>query len=358
MNKAEDLATGKFEYIKIMPGSLKNNDLLGLRISKVIKSEYDFNNDGVAEEYEYNDVVYKFQLNGSKYLHTFMQGEGYEIPVSDLRLTFNNDETYLFELVNDVDGNVIITPDTYKLYDSVRFTVGGLTVEDEEANRHKDLVNSNKEQTDAIKDQTEAIKENNKTNKNIFEKIGELLSYINPLSENFFVYKLIELLINALRGLFVPSEDFFTNWLEDLNTYFGEAFGILYYPFEMLIDFLNRISTIGETSTAIISVPSFVLSFMGNSVTIFNNMSFDLNSILTNDTFKTMHDIYLIFTDIILWLGVVFLAGKCIRSVIGGMGDEVQSRVDEAQAPEKSYQKYVQSQENKKRYNREHGGRL
>ena len=56
-----------------------------------------------------------------------------------------------------------------------------------------------KEQAD--KDKDFALKEEaNQTNKNIFETIKEVLSYINPFSENFFVYKLIELLINAIKS--------------------------------------------------------------------------------------------------------------------------------------------------------------
>ncbi len=33
--------------------------------------------------------------------------------------------------------------------------------------------------------------------------LGEILSYLNPFSENFFVYKLIQLLGNLFSGLFV-----------------------------------------------------------------------------------------------------------------------------------------------------------
>lgn len=354
-NSAEELSTGKSDFLRFFCGSLNKNDSIGLRISKVSKSEYDFNNDGVLEEYEYYDCLYKKQLDGnSQYYHCYSDISNFDIPFSVFPFTFKNKETYVIELVNDVDGNEIITPD-YQLYDSVRFTVGGLTAEDEEANRHKDLINSNKQQTDAIKDQTEAIKENNETNKNIFEKIGELLSYINPLSENFFVYKLIELLINALKFLFVPSDTFFNTWLDDLNQYFSDTFGILYYPFDLLIDFLNRISGIANSNSAVISVPAFVLSFMGHSVTIFNSMSFDLNSILVNDTFKNIHDVYLVFTDVILWLGLVYLAANCLNNVIGGMGhaaQDIRDNSDEVQ-DEKAYQNYARGQRAQERYTRE-----
>lgn len=124
-----------------------------------------------------------------------------------------------------------------------------------------------------------------------------------------------------LKSLFIPHEGFFTEWLDDLNSYFGDVFGILYYPFELLIDFLNRISTINETSTAIIHIPKFTLSFAGYSVVIFAEYNYDLNSILVNDTFVNIHNIYLGVVDIILWLGVVYLASKLIHDIMGLSAD-------------------------------------
>jgi len=127
-------------------------------------------------------------------------------------------------------------------------------------------------QTQKIEEQTNAIKENNETNKNIFEKILEVLSYINPLSENFFVYKLIELLLEALKSLFIPHDGFFNEWLDDLNSYFGDAFGILYYPFELLIDFLNRVNSISDSGTAVLKFNDITINFMGYSGTLISRL--------------------------------------------------------------------------------------
>lgn len=43
-----------------------------------------------------------------------------------------------------------------------------------------------------------------------------ILDYLNPFSENFFVYKLISLLGDLLKWLFIPSEDYFSNIKETL----------------------------------------------------------------------------------------------------------------------------------------------
>lgn len=51
--------------------------------------------------------------------------------------------------------------------------------------------------------------------------LGNWLSYINPLSENFFGYKLIEMLKNLFTELFVPSEDVLTDLQETVSSKFG-----------------------------------------------------------------------------------------------------------------------------------------
>lgn len=43
--------------------------------------------------------------------------------------------------------------------------------------------------------------------KNVIDGISNILSYINPFSDNFFGKKIIELLKDALSFLFIPSEE-------------------------------------------------------------------------------------------------------------------------------------------------------
>lgn len=162
---------------------------------------------------------------------------------------------------------------------------------------------------DSINNQTEAIKENTETNKNIFQKIIELPG------------KIVELFLDMLKGLFIPHEGFFNEWLDDLNDYFSEAFGILYYPTDLLIDFLNRVSTLNDTGTAIINIPAFKLNFMGHSATVFNSFSYNFNDLLKEPVFKNLHSIYLTIVDVVLWLGVIYLASKCVSNILGGSAD-------------------------------------
>lgn len=43
--------------------------------------------------------------------------------------------------------------------------------------------------------------------KGVLEKLGSLLDYLNPFSDNFLGKKIIELLGDLLKALFIPSEE-------------------------------------------------------------------------------------------------------------------------------------------------------
>lgn len=51
--------------------------------------------------------------------------------------------------------------------------------------------------------------------------MANILSYLNPFSENFFGHKLIELLKDALQWLFVPSEERVTALYNTVNDKFS-----------------------------------------------------------------------------------------------------------------------------------------
>ena len=51
--------------------------------------------------------------------------------------------------------------------------------------------------------------------------LKDLLDWLNPMSENFFVYKLIDLFSELLNFLFVPSEDIINNLVDSVKSKFS-----------------------------------------------------------------------------------------------------------------------------------------
>lgn len=198
-----------------------------------------------------------------------------------------------------------------------------------------------KEQADRDK-QTALQEENNETNKNIWESIKDILSYINPFSENFFVYKLIELLIEAIKSLFIPSDDFLTSWIDNMNTWLSDRLGALYYPVDIVVDFLNRVAALEDSGTAIISGDGF--EFMGAKV--IPAFSYDLNSLLENETINNIHNIYLVVVDVILYLCLIVMAKNTFVDIFGGkyMDDAVETGY-------KIYDRHTKSKEEERKSN-------
>lgn len=177
----EELSSGKFDILKIDAGSLDYyEDSLVLNIYDL----YDMG-DGVYSDY----IKKSFLLDSSSSYFTANNLQVYYyIPQSNLGIDISNGKRYKFEL-KEKGGNTV--------YSSVTFEVGGLTTEEE-------IKNTEGEQLE--------------TSKGIWETIKELLSYINPFSENFFAYKLVDLIIQGFQGFFDMIGDFFSKfWSTDYD---------------------------------------------------------------------------------------------------------------------------------------------
>lgn len=91
------------------------------------------------------------------------------------------------------------------------------------------------------------------------------MSYINPFSENFFVYKLLELLGELLKWLFVPSDGYFDNIVDDMKYSISQKI-----PYQDYIDMFETVQQVeGEGN---ISVGLNNYNF-GNGLT-YNNEKF------------------------------------------------------------------------------------
>lgn len=296
----EELETGTFDYLKINSGDFTEFTEYGKEFY-LLCYYYSGDSNDIESLYPRKEIL----LNGkdSKYYYSWNSNWTYTyfVPFGDLGLDFKEGNEYAFRLVvKDSDG--VIT----KRFDYIRFTIGVISDLDKELN--SDQITQGK-----LDEQTEAIKENTETNKGILSSIGNLISYINPFSENFFVYKLIELLGDLLKSLFVPGEDFMSEWFTDISSYFEEAFGILYFPIDLVIQVLGRFNGITGQEPVItfgnlelfgaVLIPSFTYNF---------------NDILTTPAFKTVHDFYLITIDVILWLGLLVYCKNVCANIFGG----------------------------------------
>lgn len=120
---------------------------------------------------------------------------------------------------------------------------------------------------------------------------------------------------DTLISLFIPENDYFTNWLNDFKITLENKLGFLLYPFELFIDVINRFLSLNDGS-GIISIPE--VKVPNFDYTIIEAQEYNLKELYETNHIKTIHTIYLYFIDILLVVGLVNLALKKYNSTIGG----------------------------------------
>ena len=209
------------------------------------------NNDKGFKVYVYennypNNITYSFVFNSYNRLRV---GE------SDSLLSHNKDSLDMLIATNSpVVGN------TYSINVSKKYVYFYLSYDTE----HLGSITIN--DTEIC---TNKLDEQNKTSKSILGKIGDILSYLNPFSENFFAYKLVELIINGLKSLFIPDNfDFLDNFKDTMSEKLGFIASI---PLQ-LIDFIIDLKDYAFSTPTSLTFPT--ISIFGFS--FWNQMTIDI----------------------------------------------------------------------------------
>lgn len=71
-------------------------------------------------------------------------------------------------------------------------------------------------------------------------------------SRNFIV----DGIINGLKSLFIPSDDYFKAWFDDMYTFFNDRFGFLMFPVDLLVQMVNLYLN-ADSSFAGVPFPEF-----------------------------------------------------------------------------------------------------
>lgn len=279
----EDFTTNKdFEYFFICPGSLTDTFTLTVQEDYFPIPELDVNyGPSITIEIDPNSSNFDYDGNGNKYIYISKK-------FNDMNFSYESGKSYTFIFKYTVNGEERTSVNKY--------TIGHKSVEQE----NQEVLQNTLEETKEI-------------NKNIFERIGDILSLLNPFSENFFAYKLVELLVNAIKGLFIPEDGYFDTYFKELQDWFSDRLGFLYYPIDILFTLLDRFMNLG-TGTMSINIPNINEPFTGQ--VLISAQSLNFNELLANEAFKTLHNIYLLIVDASVYVGLVTLLYHKYEEVI------------------------------------------
>lgn len=287
----EELQTGKIDSLVIKANDFNNYERITLSIAEV--------NRPISDDTEiiYHNNMKSYDLYS---IATFNDFTHFVVDYNKLNYGFENGKEYIIYMTSGTTFNNsygYLKPDD-EILDVLYFTVGGLT-EEEILQEKQDITNG-------------LLEEQNETNKGIWGTIKEILSYLNPFSENFFAYKLVELILDGLKSLFIPEDGFFETFFEDMKNWFSERLGFLFYPFELIIDILNKMLNINFTEP-IFNIPDIKEPFTDTK--LISATTYNLNNMLSNSTLENMHNIYLVVVDAIIIFALVNLAKRKFEEV-------------------------------------------
>ena len=150
---------------------------------------------------------------------------------------------------------------------------------------------------------------------NFFVSIWEAIVSIGEFFVDFFV-KLGEFFIDLFKSLFIPDSDDVKDTFDTLSTFLNNKLGFLVFPFDFIIDFLNRFINLPNEPVKIISVPTVTLGSFGTLIPAF---TFNIAEYWEKAPFNQIYNIYLIFVHSFIGFGLYKLSLKKFNEIVGGV---------------------------------------
>lgn len=226
------------------------------------------------------DYVLTCNLNAGSYVSASLYFSDFQVPrglMSHYRIGIENN----FKATCDVNTQSIIDSSNANTQNQINNNNANTDkiIENENSNANKIIENQNKNAQDIKEQNTEA----EKTRKGIWGTIKDVLSTLVNLPS-----KLISGFFDMLKALFIPSEDFFEDFINDFKQIFLKKLGFLAYPFELIGDIFDRYMNV--QSNPVINIPQINEPFTGGK--LISATSVNLKEIFEHGAIGTMYSIY------------------------------------------------------------------
>lgn len=115
-------------------------------------------------------------------------------------------------------------------------------------------------------------------------------------------------ILDVLVSVFVPDAEYFSSLFDEMNSFFSERFGLLYYPFEVVINFANLFLSPDASDG---SVPFPEISWNGTTIISAQDVS-----IIQDDSFLVLQERLYFVGNVIMAGALINLAHKKINEVM------------------------------------------
>lgn len=206
-----------------------------------------------------------------------------------------------------------------------------LSYADIEAGQNDAIQSQQKEAIEATKKVHEEQKKTNdkldtaeNTRKGIWETIKSIPGTIGTFFDNLgtkignFFKDLLDGILEGLKKLFIPEDDYFKNWFDDFKTYFEEKLGFIATPFTIIIDFVNSYLNLSSSNDIIIDVPDITVpNFEQHKIVSATTFNWS-QTLRSKQALNTLWQLYLSFIDVYLILNFINLCESKYNRIFGG----------------------------------------
>lgn len=152
--------------------------------------------------------------------------------------------------------------------------------------------------------------------KNWFVTLGRRISNAFESLINFFT-SFFDNLLSFIRDLFIPDSEELSSVFDTLSTYFNDKLGFLVFPFELIIDFLNKFVNLPNDPVKNITISDISIGSFG---TLIHGFTFNIAEYWEKAPFKQIYDIYLLFVHAFIGFGLYKLCLNKYNEIVGGKG--------------------------------------
>lgn len=309
--------------------SLGNPEILGfydgIRLTASYRTNASFEQDVFVDPNESVDVgdslyfdlavedrVFDIKSNGLFYPYTFQVKIPFTIGCDNID-AMSNGLGSLAHRFSVKPNNVNFMNKLYLIRYGGLSQSGGLALDDYYFNQEiqsgiDDLGDQVSGSVDAAKEQAHAdaqqahqdAEQAHQDSKNIFDKISDFFG-------SFF-----QNIINAVKSLFIPSDDELSSFMGDMKDFLTDKLGFLAYPFEILGKLVDLVA---KTGSSTLTLPGF--SIMGH--TVWDEITYDLSDGLS--PFSTLLDAIKVGTSVIIVGAFLMYCQKKFNEVLGGASE-------------------------------------
>lgn len=124
-------------------------------------------------------------------------------------------------------------------------------------------------------------------------------------------------LLNMLKSLFIPSDDYFSSKFDELKDNFNNVLGFLSYPLTLITKTFNFLLTVEDSGSYVISWNDVTVPNFEDHI-IIHSGTFDLGQLLENNKVATLRNIAFIFINGLLLLAFLQLCHNKYSELFGG----------------------------------------